>query len=87
MTDSIKDIADRLLRTRLALGFETQAEFCTQVKLAPNVYNPYETGERRITLNSALKIRQRFGVPLDWIYCGDDSRLPAHLYKRLQEAA
>jgi transcriptional regulator with XRE-family HTH domain len=82
-----KAIADRLVRTRKALGFDEQAEFCRQIGVDKTVYNPFETGRRRISLEVALAIRERFAVPLDWIYCGDLSRVPGEIYAKLRPAA
>jgi len=45
-----------------------QAEFCRQIGVQKNAYNPFERGYRLITVATALKIKQRFGVSLDWIY-------------------
>jgi len=86
MADSVKVIARRLVRTREALGL-SQAVFCTQIGVERNVYNPFEKGHRRITLDVALKIRGRFGVSLDWVYCGDISHLSVELYQKLAIAA
>jgi len=81
----IRDCAGRLARTRLALGFKTQTAFAEEIGIQQYLYNPLETGKRRVSLDVALKIRDKLGIPLDWIYCGDDSRLPTALYKVLQE--
>lgn len=86
MADSTKVIARRLVMTREALGLK-QTEFCAQIDVAKNVYNPFEKGSRRITLDVALKIRARFGVSLDWIYCGEVGRLPMHLFTKLASVA
>lgn len=86
MPDSVKVIAARLVTTREALGF-SQSEFCEQIKVAKNVYNPFEKGKRRISVDVAGKIRDRFGISLDWIYCGDESRLSAALYRKITRAA
>ena len=81
----IRDCAGRITRTRLALGFKTQTAFAEEIGIRHYLYNPFERAKRRVSLNVALKIRDKLGIPLDWIYCGDDSRLPAALYKKLQE--
>lgn len=86
MADSTKVIAKRLLSTRQALGL-SQVEFCAQIDVAKNVYNPFETGKRRITVDVAMKIRGRFGISLDWIYCGEVGRLPVELVTKLQSVA
>jgi DNA-binding XRE family transcriptional regulator len=85
--DSVIAIARRLIQTRLALGFEEQAEFCRQIGVDKTVYNPFEKGRRRISLDVAVAIRERFGIPLDWTFCGDGSRLPAEVYEKLRKAA
>lgn len=87
MAGSHKEVGRRLELTRRALGFKTQVEFCKAIKIDKTVWNPFETGVRRITLTVALKIRHRFAVPLDWIYCGDPSGLPDRIAKELDRLA
>lgn len=88
MAEGLKDVADRLVRLRLALGYENQAEFCRELRIAKNVYNPFEKARRLLTIGAALKIRRRFGIPLDWLYSGDPAALPANIYRKLgREAA
>ena len=82
-----KAVANRLVRTRLALGYEEQAEFCRQIGVDKTVYNPFEKGRRRISLDVAIAIKSRFGIPLDWIYCGDLTHLPGEIYAKLRTAA
>jgi transcriptional regulator with XRE-family HTH domain len=86
MAEKIKVIARRLVMTREAIGL-SQAEFCEQIGVARNIYNPFEKGKRRITLDVALRIRHRFAVPLDWVYCGDPSHLPVEIFQKLPMAA
>lgn len=85
--ESNEAIARRLKATREALGFDQQNEFAKTLGLAPSSYNLFETGQRRMTLSAATRLRRRFGVSLDWIYCGDASALPAHLVKKLAPLA
>lgn len=78
-----KKIAARLVATRKALGFDSPREqlaFCKQIRVGKTTYNPFEKGGRRITVDVAIKIRKRFTIPLDWIYCGDPALLPSHVY-------
>jgi DNA-binding XRE family transcriptional regulator len=81
-----KTIGRRLLRTRQALKL-SQAEFCRQIGVERNLYNPFEKGRRRITIDVAMKIRDRYGVTLDWIYAGDPHALPSDLYHQLVASA
>lgn len=85
--DSVIAISQRLIQTRLALGFEEQAEFCRQIGIDKTVYNPFEKGRRRISLDVAVAIRERFGIPLDWTFCGDSRQMPAEVYEKLRKAA
>jgi transcriptional regulator with XRE-family HTH domain len=81
-----KSIGRRLLKTREALGL-SQAEFCRQIGVQRNLYNPFEKGRRRITIDVATKIRGRYGISLDWIYCADQRALPSDLYQKLASIA
>jgi len=81
-----KNIGRRLLRTREALAL-SQAEFCRQIGVERNLYNPFEKGRRRITIDVAMKIRDRYGITLDWIYAGEPYALPSALYHKLVAAA
>jgi ribosome-binding protein aMBF1 (putative translation factor) len=81
-----KSIGRRLLKTREALGL-SQAEFCRRIGVQRNLYNPFEKGRRRITIDVATKIRDRYGISLDWIYCADQRALPSDLYQKLASIA
>jgi DNA-binding XRE family transcriptional regulator len=75
--ESKEEIARRLRITRLALGFETQAEFAGVLDdVAPQRWNNYESGRDRLTVNLALEICRKFPqITLDWLYRGDKSTL------------
>jgi len=79
-------IAKRLIQTRLALGYATQTAFSEQIGIHQHQYNVFENGRRRISLGVALLIWEKFGVSLDWIYCGDATGLPASLHKKLKRS-
>ena len=83
MADKKHVVAKRLIATREALDL-SQAEMSRALKLKyQSDYNPFETGERLITLKVATKLRARFGVGLDWIYCGDPDDLPANIREKI----
>ena len=77
-------IAKRLVQTRLALGYKTQSAFAEQLGTHSAQYSVFESGRRRISLGVALLISEKFGISLDWIYCGDAVGLPASVYKKLR---
>lgn len=80
-------LGNRLEQTRRALGFPTQKEFCDALKIDKSDWNHFETGTRRITLPLSIKIKQKFGVTLDWIYCADPSGLPMRIAEKLNRLA
>lgn len=82
MSDGLKNLARRLVQTREALEL-TQVELCRQIGVPKNIYNPFEKGRRRITIDIAIKIRRRFKIGLNWIYCGDLTDLPHDLSLKL----
>jgi len=76
--ESKEEIARRLKVTRVALGYDTQADFTRALDddVAPQRGNNYETGRDRLTINLALTICRKFPqVTLDWLFRGDKSTL------------
>ena len=76
--DSPKVVASRLKHARLALGL-TQIQLTLVLGVSQSRWSQYETGLRRITIEIAVRLRNQFGIPLDWIYCGDSAMLPYRL--------
>lgn len=67
--ESGEAIAERLKRTREAMGFN-QAQWCRLTGIEPQAWNNYESGLRRISIDQAIKVCQATGVTTDWIYRG-----------------
>jgi transcriptional regulator with XRE-family HTH domain len=84
--DTAKVVARRLVATREALEIKS-AELCRQTGIAPNRWSQYESGTRMITMRAAIKLREIYGVSLDFIYCGDRSSLPQRLLQKIKVAA
>lgn len=84
--EQTKSIAKRLVALREALGINA-ADLCRMTGLAPNRWSQYEGGERRITLDAANVLCDKYGVTLDWIYRGDESGLPIRIIERMRIAA
>jgi transcriptional regulator with XRE-family HTH domain len=59
------------------------ADICRGIGVKPNRWSQYVTGTRRITIEVADKLCDRYNVTLDWIYRGDPSALPLALSKRM----
>lgn len=85
--DDARDIGRRLRLTRRALGYEDRQQklFAEEAGLSQSHYNKFDTGERVLTLQAALKLCHRYGLTLDWIYRGDPSGLPYALHNNLRD--
>jgi len=82
----IEQIATRLRDARMAIN-PNQSDFAKGAGLAQNRYNQYETGIRPLTLDAALKLRDAYGLSLDYLFRGDASMVPHALIERLREQA
>ena len=75
-------IGKRLRMTRIALGYDgKQAEFAAEIAVLPTALSQWELAYqgRTITIGAAIRLCDRFGLDLDWIYRGDPSGLPQRL--------
>lgn len=68
------DIAKRLLAVRKSLKL-TQAAFAARNGFNSTQYNNWEKGSRRIPIEKALKLCDRYGLTLDFIYRGREDGL------------
>jgi len=66
-----KDAALRLIAVRESLGFKNQDDFAEKLDLTKSTYNPFETGKRSLSMQAARRIRERFGVSVDYLLFGD----------------
>lgn len=76
-------IAQRLIATRLALGYDNQVDFCRAAGVGYNTWNNYENARGRPKLDISIQLCVRFNLTLDWIYLGDASGLPHRLAQAL----
>ncbi|WIY24240.1 helix-turn-helix transcriptional regulator [Parasedimentitalea psychrophila] len=79
------DIAQRLVWHRKLTGL-TQLEYATKAGLKRAQLNNWENGDYRISVDGALALRETYGMPLDFIYLGDQNALPMALRNALIEA-
>lgn len=86
MPESNKSLARRLKITREALGV-SPAQVCKQLRIGASAWSMYESGERRITVQVAIKFCTEYGLTLDWIYRADPSRLPHEIRIKLPHEA
>jgi transcriptional regulator with XRE-family HTH domain len=74
--DTNIDVARRLIAVREHFKLNQMA-FAGKLNLAKNTLNAFETSKRPLTLETAKRIRQRFGVSVDWLLFGDIGQ-PSH---------
>lgn len=74
--DSDVDIARRLIAVREHFGL-SQAAFADKLHIAKNTLNGYEKAKRQLTIETASRIRDRYGVSVDWLLFGDIGQ-PSH---------
>lgn len=68
--DTDMEVSNRLaaLRERLQLD---QVAFAKSLGIEKNTYNAYERGKRPLTIETAKKIRRKYGISVDWLLFGD----------------
>lgn len=71
-------VAERLILAREAIGIK-QGKFATMAELSPNGYNQWETGANYPEVTYAIKLCDRHGLTLDWIYRGKFDGMPTWL--------
>jgi hypothetical protein len=75
-------VAERLRLLREALGID-QAEMCRQTGIGTSAWNNAETGDNRIGVDNAMKIRKRYSVGLDYVYANDYTAIPSKLATKI----
>lgn len=78
-----REIGDRVRRLREHLGYRKLKDFADLNGWGHTQLTNWETGHRRITVEAATKLRERYAVSLDWVYLGIENALPQNLAKAL----
>lgn len=74
----------RLRAFREMLGLK-QNEFAEHHNFSPTQYTNWETGARRIPIEKAALLEDRYGLSLDFIYLGRVRTLPHNLAVQLAD--
>ena len=72
------DIAERIRWHRNLLRL-TQQEYAERIGVKRSAFSLWEAGSHRLSLDGALALRKRYGLPLDFMYEGIDDALPMTL--------
>lgn len=78
-----KEIGRRLKAAYKEAGKNSAADLAHAVGLEPTRVRNWCNGSGRPTIEAALLLKKALRVDLDWIYEGDPTGLPMHLYVRL----
>lgn len=70
------ELARRLTAVREALGYKTQSDFAKGAGISYKSYSQCENGTHSLSLPNAIRLRERYGISLDFIYCGSLDTLP-----------
>lgn len=76
-------VGRRLEALRAEFSDLSQKSWAEKHGFNPTQYNNWAKGSRRITVDAAEHLCERYGVTLDWIYRGRVSGLPENLSKVL----
>lgn len=69
------DISNRLRALRSYYDMSSK-DFAEQMSVPPKSYSQWESGDFRMSLDGALKMQERYGISLDFIYTGRLDTLP-----------
>lgn len=78
-------VAWRLLVVRTAFG-KTQATLGEKLNVGHTAISNYEKADRAVDPYQALILKMSFGIPIEWLYAGDESQLPPALAAKLADA-
>jgi hypothetical protein len=71
-----KEMAERLVSIRRALSYENIREYSENAGIPYKSYHQCENGTHSISVRNAIRLRERYGISLDFIYCGSVDTLP-----------
>lgn len=84
--DYLVGVGKRLRQLREAMK-KTQAELGDKLHVGASAISNYELGDRALDPYSAFQLKLTYGAPLEWLYGGDESVIPAALADKLAKAA
>jgi len=79
------DIAHRLRAVRAFYDLPSQI-FADHAGVPPKSYSQWESGAFRISIGGAIKLREKYGISLDFIFLGSIDTLPAKIAKAMSSS-
>lgn len=80
------DVGRRLLLLMHAYGIRKKKDFCDRVRMSQQQLTNVVAGTTSISVSTGLRIKDEFGVNLDWIFEGDRLCLTMEQYELLRGA-
>lgn len=81
-TGRFADIANRLRAVRGHFGLSSK-DFSEMADVSAKSYSQWESGDIRISIDGAIKLREKYGISLDFIYTGRLDTLPSNVARAL----
>jgi DNA-binding XRE family transcriptional regulator len=78
----VRGASERLKKVRIALGL-SQVDFCKKLEIKTRAYSQWETGVQLIDPLICAKISQKFSIPMDYIYTGNELGLPEQIKTKI----
>lgn len=82
LEDKPEAVGARLQKVREILGM-SKKDFAERIDKSEQAYGAYENAKRRLTLDTAVKLRRTYGLSLEFIYFGKIDDLPTRISKQL----
>lgn len=79
-----RQVGVRLAACRRALGMDA-VDICREMNFRQNTYSQWESGKSRVNLDDAIRLCDRYGVTLDFLYRNDISGVRSDLARRITE--
>jgi transcriptional regulator with XRE-family HTH domain len=80
----IQDTCRRLTAIRKALKLGERSDAARILGVSNTRYHNWETGVGLIPVDQAIKLKEMFGVTLDFLYAGDQSALPLRVVEAIR---
>lgn len=84
-TEAVPGQAERLIRLREALNYDTSTAFANFLGIMPNRYNNFENGMAMSRDVVFIMVQKVPGLSVDWLWFGKPDGLSVSLAQRLGE--
>lgn len=83
MIDPPHAIVGRLEALRKELNIPTQEKFANEIGLDKSTYSLMKKGERNLSFETACRIKDKWGISLDWLFYGEFQKSADQIMTRI----